>query len=278
MPLSPVDPNPVGKASLFEDGGLTSGMAPRASGPGSPRVLVIDVGGTHIKVMVTGQRVPRKIVSGPEMTARRMVSKVKQLAAQWPYDVVTIGYPGPVAHGRPIRDPVNIGGGWVGFDYRRAFGHPVKLLNDAAMQAMGSYEGGRMLFLGLGTGLGSTMIADGIVEPFELAHLPYKSGRTYEDYVGVRGLKKFGKKKWRKYVLDVISRLQQAVEPEYIVIGGGNAKKLRGLPRNARLGDNRKAMVGGFLAWRNEGGRTVRAGPPLEIRRSRPGPRRRRSK
>jgi polyphosphate glucokinase len=207
-----------------------------------------------------------------------MVSKVKQLAFQWPYDVVTIGYPGPVAHGHPIRDPVNIGGGWVGFDFRRAFGHPVKLLNDAAMQAMGSYEGGRMLFLGLGTGLGSTMIADGIVEPFELAHLPYKGGRTYEDYVGVRGLKKFGKKRWRKYVVDVISRLQQAVEPEYIVIGGGNAKKLRGLPRNARLGDNRKAMVGGFLAWRNEGGRTVRAGPPLQIRRSRPGPRRRRSK
>jgi polyphosphate glucokinase len=254
MPPSRADPSTLVKASLFEDGGLTSSMAPRASGPGSPRVLVIDVGGTHVKVMVTGQRVPRKIPSGPEMTARRMVSKVKQMAAEWPYDVVSIGYPGPVAHGYPIRDLVNIGGGWVGFDFRRAFGHPVKLLNDAAMQAMGSYEGGRMLFLGLGTGLGSTMIADGIVEPFELAHLPYKGGRSYEDYVGARGLKKFGKKKWRKYVLDVISRLQQAVEPEYIVIGGGNAKKLRGLPRNARLGDNRKAMLGGFLAWRNEGG------------------------
>ena len=183
------------------------------------------------------------------MTARRMVGQVKRLVRDWKYDAVSIGYPGPVVHGRPLRDPYNLGKGWVGFNFRKAFGRPVQVINDAAMQALGSYHGGRMLFLGLGTGLGSAMIVDGIVEPMELGHLPYKKGKTYEDYIGLRGLQRLGKKKWRSHVADIVERLQAATEPDYVVLGGGNVKKLKKLPPGTRLGDNRNAFLGGFRLW-----------------------------
>jgi polyphosphate glucokinase len=213
------------------------------------RVLVIDVGGTHVKILATGSRTPIKIDSGPAMTARRMVAAVRKAAAGCTYSFVSIGYPGPVLHGKPLHDPYNLGPGWVAFDYRKAFGRPVKIVNDAAMQAIGSYEGRRMLFLGLGTGLGSAFIVDGVLEPMELAHLPYKNGRTYEDYVGIRGLKRLGRKKWRRAVADVVERLKAALEPDYVVIGGGNAKLLKRLPAGARLGNNSHAFRGGFRLW-----------------------------
>jgi predicted NBD/HSP70 family sugar kinase len=212
-------------------------------------VLVIDVGGTHVKVMATGQREERRIPSGSEMTAAEMVRDVKRLAKGWQYDWVSIGYPGPVLHGHPVHEPYNLGGGWVGFNFGKAFGRPVKVINDAAMQALGSYQGGRMLFLGLGAGLGSAMIVDGILEPMELAHLPYKHGKTYEDYVGVRGLKRLGKKNWRRHVADVVERLKKALEAEYVVLGGGNAKRIKDLPPDTRMGDNRNAFVGGSRLW-----------------------------
>ncbi len=212
-------------------------------------VLAVDVGGTHVKILASGQKTPRKIDSGKSMTAARMAREVKRLARGWAYRRVSIGYPGPLVHGRPLHDPVNLGPGWVGFDFRAVFGCPVKLMNDAAMQALGSYRGGRMLFLGLGTGLGSAMIVDGLVEPMEIAHLPYKKGRTYEDYLGLRGLERLGKKKWRGHVQKVVAMLQAALEPDDIVIGGGNAKKLKELPSGARLGSNANAFLGGFRMW-----------------------------
>ena len=217
------------------------------------RVLVVDVGGTHVKILATGQREHRQVDSGPAMTARGMVSAVKRLSAGWSYDHVAIGYPGPVVHGHVVAEPHNLGGGWVGFDFRRAFGRPVKVINDAAMQALGSYGRGRMLFLGLGTGLGSALIIEGVLEPMELGHLPYKKGHTFEDYVGIRGLERHGKRRWRKHVLDVIARLRAALEPDEIVIGGGNAAKLEKLPPRTRLGDNANAFLGGFRLW--DGGR-----------------------
>ena len=213
------------------------------------KVLVVDVGGTHVKLLATGYRTPIKIPSGPEMTPRKMVTAVRKAAAQWKYSNVSIGYPGPVLNGKPVAEPHNLGHGWVGFDFRKAFGCPVKLVNDAAMQAMGSYEGRRMLFLGLGTGLGSALISDGVLEPMELAHLPCKNGRTYEEYVGLRGLKRFGKKKWRRKVIDVIARLKTALQADYVVIGGGNAKLLKDLPAGVRLGKNANAFRGGFRLW-----------------------------
>jgi polyphosphate glucokinase len=212
-------------------------------------VLVVDVGGTHVKVLVTGQTVGRKLDSGRAMTAEAMVAAVKALTADWEYEAVSIGYPGPVVHDAPFKEPANLGPGWVGFDYAAAFGRPVKMINDAAMQALGSYDGGRMLFLGLGTGLGSAMVVNGTVAPMELAHLPYKKKRSYEDYVGLRGLKRLGKPKWRREVATVIAELSAALEPDYVVLGGGNAKLLRELPPNARLGDNMNAFVGGFRLW-----------------------------
>jgi polyphosphate glucokinase len=216
------------------------------------RVLVIDVGGTHVKVLATGKKEHREVESGPTMTAQQMVTAVKQLAAGWKYDAVSIGYPGPVAHNRPLHEPRNMGGGWVGFDFPSAFGCPVKLINDAAMQALGSYKGGHMLFLGLGTGLGSAMVVDGIVEPMELGHLPYRKGQTYEDYLGLRGLKRLGKKRWRHHVTVVVGLLRAALEPDDVVIGGGNAKKLNELPPGCRLGDNANAFTGGFELWKDK--------------------------
>ncbi|MGB7555636.1 MAG: ROK family protein [Candidatus Korobacteraceae bacterium] len=211
-------------------------------------VLAVDVGGTHVKILATGQDVPKKFVSGPTMTPQQMVTEAKKLAKDWKYDVVSIGYPGVVTQGRPISEPHNLASGWVGFDYEKAFGRPVKVMNDAAMQALGSYIKGRMLFLGLGTGLGSTMIVDKHVEPMELAHLPYKRG-TYEDYVGLRGLERMGKKKWERHVFDVVSRISAALEPNDIVLGGGNVKKLKELPPGCRAGNNSNAFLGGFRLW-----------------------------
>ena len=217
-------------------------------------VLVVDVGGTHVKILATGQKEHREFASGPKLTARAMVSRVKRLARTWKYAAVSIGYPGPVLRDRPVAEPHNLGGGWVGFDFKAAFGRPVKVVNDAAMQALGSYKRGKLLFLGLGTGLGSTLIVDGIVEPMELGHLPYKKS-TYEDYVGLRGLERHGKKKWRRYVADVVARLTNALEPDDVVLGGGNAKHLKRLPPGCRLGDNANAFVGGFRMWEKRPGR-----------------------
>jgi len=211
-------------------------------------VLVIDVGGTHVKILVTGEKEHREFDSGPTMTPSEMVMGVEKAADGWNYDVISMGYPGPVLRGKPVADPQNLGKGWVGFDFEAAFGRPVKILNDAAMQALGSYNGGRMLFLGLGTGLGSALIVDGVLEPMELAHLPYKK-RTFEDYVGIRGLRRFGKKKWRKLVVEVVARLSSAVQADEVVLGGGNVKKLKELPPNSRAGDNSNAFLGGFRLW-----------------------------
>lgn len=214
------------------------------------KILVIDVGGTHVKVRATGQREELKIDSGPSMTASKMVRDVKRLTRNWKYDRVSIGYPGPVVHGRIFHEPYNLGGGWMRFDFRKAFGCPVKLINDAAMQALGDYQGGRMLFLGLGTGLGSAMVVDGIVEPMEVGHLPFKQGKTYEDFIGLRGLKRLGKKSWRRHVIDIVTRLKYALEADYVVLGGGNAKKIKKLPPNTRFGDNANAFRGGFRLWK----------------------------
>lgn len=214
------------------------------------KILVIDIGGNHVKVLATGRRVPRKIDSGPDMTPERMLDAVRSATAGWEYDVVSIGYPGPVVDGRPAREPVHLGHGWVGFDFGRAFGRPVRMLNDAAMQALGSYAGGRMLFLGLGTGLGSAMVADDVVVPMELAHLPYRHGRTFEEYVGRAGLDRLGKRRWRHHVSVVTSMLATALQAEDIVLGGGNVKLLRELPDGARRGDNRNAFRGGYRLWR----------------------------
>lgn len=222
------------------------------------KVLAIDIGGTHVKILATGQREPREFVSGPTMTPKKMVAGVKALAHDWKYDAVSIGYPGAVVHGRPVAEPHNLGSGWVGFDYAKAFRRPVRIINDAAMQALGSYDGGKMLFLGFGTGLGTAMIVDGIVEPMELAHLPYRKA-TYEDYVGLRGLLKLGKKKWRGYVTDIVAKLAAALEPDDIVLGGGNAKKLKTLPPGCRLGSNANAFLGGFRLWQSPGTRARKA-------------------
>jgi len=213
------------------------------------KILVIDVGGTHVKVIATGIRTPTKINSGDQMSAAQMVRDVRAATKRWSYDAVSIGFPGPVAHDRPLAEPHNLGAGWVDFDFAKALGKPVKILNDAAMQALGSYQGGRMLFLGLGTGLGAAMILDGVTAPLELAHLPYKNKRTYEEYVGAAGLAKRGKKRWRRSVLDVIDRLRAAMLCDYVVLGGGNAKLLGELPEGVVLGSNENAFTGGFRLW-----------------------------
>jgi polyphosphate glucokinase len=215
----------------------------------SPKILVIDVGGTHVKMLATGQKEPRKFPSGPTMTPRKLVRLVKKAVRDWKFDCISLGYPGPIINGHPLREPHNLGGGWMGFNFRKAFRCPIKVVNDAAMQALGSYKGGRMLFLGLGTGLGSAMIVDGMLQPMELAHLIYKNGKTYEDYLGLRGLQRSGKKKWRKNVAEITKRLKTALEADYVVLGGGNSKKLKKLPPGTRLGDNKNAFLGGFRMW-----------------------------
>jgi polyphosphate glucokinase len=212
------------------------------------RVLTVDVGGSHVKCLASTAGQSRKFVSGPTLTPDDMVTGVLQLTKDWRFSVVTVGYPGPVVHGMPFHEPANLAAGWVGFDFAAAFGKPVRVINDAAMQALGSYRGGKMLFLGLGTGLGSAMIVDGVVEPMELAHLPYRKG-TFEDYVGLRGMQKRGKKRWRKHVARVVEQLCAALEPDEVVLGGGQLKFLERVPAGARLGDNANAFVGGFRVW-----------------------------
>lgn len=220
------------------------------------KVLVVDVGGSHIKVLASGQTVPRKVDSGPTMTAEAMAKAAIELAKDWKYDVVSVGYPGAVLNDHPVLEPHNLGPGWVSFDFAKAFARPVKLLNDAAMQALGSYDSGRMLFLGLGTGLGSALVVDGVIAPLELAHLPYRKGRTFEDYVGARGLERLGKRRWRAHVESVCALLRAAMQAQDVVIGGGNAKLLKQLPLHARMGDNANAFLGGYRMWQ-------RAGTPL---------------
>jgi polyphosphate glucokinase len=215
------------------------------------KTLVIDVGGTNVKVLVSGRRVPVKIPSGPEMTPSAMATAVKEVAADWNYDRVSIGYPGPVRDGRPSKDPMNLGPGWVGFDYAKALGKPVRIVNDAAMQALGSYEGGNMLFLGLGTGLGTTMIRNGVLIPLEMAHLPYRK-KTYEDYVGDAAYKRVGKRAWRKQVMHVIDLFVAALVVDYVVLGGGNSRHMKSLPSHIRLGDNANAFKGGFRMWERD--------------------------
>nr|WP_275577097.1 ROK family protein [Dyella flava] len=213
--------------------------------------MVIDIGGSHVKAMLSGNPREVAIKSGRTLTPDAMIKQLRPAIRGWKYDAVSIGYPGPMLHDRIARDPHNLGKGWVCFDFAKAFGCPVKIVNDAAMQALGSYEGGRMLFLGLGTGLGTAFIVDGIVEPMELAHLPFKKG-TFEDYVGARGLKKLGKKKWHAHVVEVIEQFKAALEPDYIVLGGGNVRQLEQLPDDVRRGDNHNAFAGGFRLWENK--------------------------
>jgi polyphosphate glucokinase len=211
-------------------------------------VLTVDVGGSHVKALAAGEPEPRRADSGPRMTAEEMVAAVRRLADGWTWDRVSIGIPAPVHAGRLAVDPVNLGKGWAGFDFAEAFGTPTRVVNDAAMQALGSYEGGTMLFLGLGTGLGSAFADAGVVHPMELAHLPFRKA-TFEDYVGAAGIERYGKKRWRRYVHDVVAKLATALEPDYVVLGGGNADKLRELPAKSRLGDNKNAFIGGFRLW-----------------------------
>lgn len=225
-------------------------------------VLVIDVGGSHVKVLATGQKLHRQIISGKHLTPKRMVSDVLALAADWEYEAVSIGYPGPVRQDQPMVEPWNLGKGWVGFNFKKALQRPVKVINDAAMQALGSYRCGKMLFLGLGTGLGSALIVESQVLPMELAHLPYRHS-TFEDYVGQRGLKKHGKRKWRKHVFDVTARLIAALEPDEVVLGGGNVRLLKELPPLCRAGHNDNAFEGGFRLW-NPNPQSGRPLPPVQ--------------
>ena len=216
------------------------------------KVLVIDVGGTNIKVSMGGPDEPLKIPSGPDMIAARMAEEVKKATAGWQYEAVSIGYPGPVTNGRPAVEPKNLGAGWVRFDYDKAFNKPVRVVNDAAMQALGSYQGGRMLYLGLGTGLGSAFVGDGALEPLELAHLPYRKNRTYEDYLGLRGLKRMGRKKWQRHVERVVELLKQGLQADYVMLGGGQTKELKSLPPGVRLGTNAHAILGGLRLWNKD--------------------------
>ena len=215
-------------------------------------ILAIDIGGTNVKIKHTGSDEIRRFPSGKELTAKQMVDGVVELAKDWDYDNITAGFPGPIVKGQIAKEPANLGKGWVGFNFESAFGKPVKVINDAAMQALGSYEGGRMLFLGLGTGLGNALIIEGVIAPMELGHLPYKKKRSFEDYVGIRGLDRLGKKRWQKAVYDVVEKLKAALIADYVVLGGGNAKKLEALPEGCRLGHNENAFLGGFRLWKDQ--------------------------
>jgi polyphosphate glucokinase len=234
---------------------------PRPKPPDPARVLVIDVGGSHIKFRMGSRGPIQKFVSGPDMTAADVARRVCKLTRKLPYQAVSIGYPGMVLRGRIAAEPFNLGAGWVGYDFEKAFGRPVRVINDATMQALGSYEGGRMLFLGLGTGLGATLILDGTVEPMEIGHMPYKSGRTFEDYVGEHGRERLGNKKWRKVVAEVVARLKKVLEADYVVLGGGNSMRLKELPEGARLGDNLNAFKGGLTLWRGDDPLAVSVAP-----------------
>ncbi|MHB1331973.1 MAG: ROK family protein [Sulfuriferula sp.] len=216
------------------------------------KILVVDVGGSHVKCIASGQTNPVKFKSGPKLTPDRMVRKVLKITKDWNFDVVSIGYPGVVRYGQIVREPHNLGSGWIGFDFQAAFERPVKAINDGAMQALGGYEGGKMLFLGLGTGLGSALIVNGAIAAMELGHLHYTKGRDYEDYLGKQGRKRLGKKKWRGKVRDVMEGFRQALLPDYIVLGGGNAAKLKRLPPQTRRGDNADALLGGFRLWERQ--------------------------
>jgi polyphosphate glucokinase len=232
------------------------------------KVLVIDIGGSYVKLLMTGQQAHSEFTSGPGLTPAMLLAGVRNLAKDWKYDAVSCGYPGPVVNNRPLAEPFNLGKGWVGFDYPAAFQRPVKMVNDAALQALGSYRRGRMLFLGLGTGLGSAMIMDGVLAPMELGHLPYKQA-TFEDYVGIRGLEKNGRRQWRKHVADVVKRLIAALEPDEVVLGGGNVHQLKVLPSGCRAGENHNAFLGGFRLWQEAGSCQYSAwhGPRLNQRR-----------
>ncbi len=237
---------PSGASRVAEDRAEARGVA---GGKGRARTLVIDIGGTHVKLLVSGRRVPVKIGSGPRLTPAAMAAGVREATREWRYDRITIGYPGPVVNGRPASDPRNLAAGWLKFDFARAFGLPVRIVNDAAMQALGSYDGGRMLFMGLGTGLGTALVDEGFLLPLELAHLPYREQGTFEDYLGVRGLERLGRAKWAKHVALVAELLRTALVADHVVLGGGNVKKLEQLPANCRRGDNKNAFRGGFRLW-----------------------------
>lgn len=216
------------------------------------KVLVIDVGGNNVKLLASGRREVRKVPSGPRLTPARMVAAVRRATADWRFRGVAIGFPGPVRHGRIAAEPVNLGRGWMRYDFRRGFSRPVRIVNDAVMQALGSYHGGRLLFLGLGTGLGAALVLEGRSQPLEIAHLPYRAGKTYEDFLGRRGLERAGKKRWRRLVFEIVPRLAAAFQVDEVVLGGGNTKLLRTLPRGCRRGDNRNAFVGGFRLFKPE--------------------------
>ena len=238
---------------------------------------MLDIGGSHVKAGFSDAPGELKVPSGPNLAPEKMMRKLERRLKGERFDRVSIGYPGVVFHGKIVGEPHNLGRGWVGFDFQRAFHRPIRIVNDAAMQALGSYHGGRMLFLGLGTGLGSAMVIDGRLEPMELGHLPYKKGLTYEAYVGEAGLKRLGRKKWEKEVLAIVKVLSEALEPDYIVLGGGNVRKLKVLPPRAERGDNRNAILGGLRLWESEESAPVdaRAAPPPLRRRRRRAPRRR---
>jgi polyphosphate glucokinase len=229
------------------------------------KILVLDIGGNNVKLLVTGQKTPRKVPSGPTFTPGRMVAAVKKAVAGWKYDAVTIGYPGPVKDGRILAEPVNLGRGWVRYDFRKAFRRPVRIINDAAMQALGSYDGASELFLGLGTGLGAALVVEGVLQPLEIAHLPYRNGKTYEDFLGKRAQDRMGKKRWRKLVWEIVPRLREAFQVDEVVLGGGNVKQLKAVPPGCRHGDNANAFLGGFRLW-HEGRRPAKKNPAARRR------------
>jgi polyphosphate glucokinase len=230
-------------------------MRAKKKGPAHRRrILVIDIGGEHVKFRIGPRGAVERFASGPQMTPARMMRQLRKLTRGREFDAVSMGYPGVVFHGRIAGEPHNLGRGWVRYDFARALGKPLRIINDAAMQAIGSYQGGRMLFLGLGTGLGATLVIDGVVEPTEVGHMPYKHGHTFEDYVGDRGRKRRGNRKWRKAVRHVIDALKAAFEADYVVLGGGNAMRLKRLPKDVRLGDNRNAFAGGLRIWQERSG------------------------
>ena len=220
--------------------------------PKRMKILVIDVGGSHVKCIASGHKRPVKFASDSKLTPDRMVKQVLQVTKGWDFDAVSIGYPGVVRRGKIVREPRNLGSGWIGFDFEAAFDRPVKILNDAAIQALGGYEGGKMLFLGLGTGLGSALIVDGVIAAMELGHLQYSRGHTYEDCLGKQGRKRLGKKKWRREVEKTVRAFRMALLPDYIMLGGGNAEHLKRLPPQTRLGSNAHAFAGGFRLWERQ--------------------------